>query len=197
MPTPTVANGVEVVQTFLQGNGDVCVNVYHYTGSGTVTAAAASAINDAFDTAWSGSTLKGVTANDSKWVKLQVKRMDAAPWFVWDFDHLSSGSDTGNLLPAQIAVCATLRTAAAGRSGRGRIYFGNMTESSSTVDGAVEAATASILGDWIDAIKHIVAGALTFDLAVYSRVLNGLNVVTSHSVNSRFDVQRRRANRRI
>jgi hypothetical protein len=197
MPTPTDGNGVEVVLTYLQNNGDVCVNVLHYTGSNTVTADDASDINDAFATAWLAN-LRGVTADNTTWRKLEVKRMDAAPWFTWSFDHAQAGLDGGNLLPAQIAVCASLHTAAAGRSGRGRIYFGSATEAWSTTTGSVEPTIVTALADWIADVSAITAASTNvYVLGVWSRKLNGINNITDVSIDTRFDVQRRRANRRI
>lgn len=51
-----------------------------------------------------------------------------------------NGTGTGDPLPKQTALCITLRTGLAGKSFRGRIYFGGYTEAVNDTNGAAAAA---------------------------------------------------------
>lgn len=53
----------------------------------------------------------------------------------------AAGTGTGDLLPGSIAACFTLRTNRAGRSYRGRMYWGGFAESANSVTGTMGAAT--------------------------------------------------------
>lgn len=52
----------------------------------------------------------------------------------------SAGTGTGDLLPLNVAAVATLRTAGAGRSFRGRVYLSGFTETQNDATGRTSAA---------------------------------------------------------
>jgi len=110
-----------------------------------------------------------------------------------------AGTATGDLLPPQVALCITLRTALAGRSFRGRCYLPGFAESVNGAAGAANGSAVSVA--FITAIKStLVSNAL--DLGVIHRptaaplpVTAGFitPVTTIVSRDLVWDTQRRRA----
>lgn len=110
-----------------------------------------------------------------------------------------AGSGAGDLLPPQVALCITERTAFAGRSFRGRVYLPGFNEAVNTATGVVQATATSVA--FVTAIKSaLIANAL--DLGVISRPAPDatppragmINVVTSIVARDTvWDTQRRRA----
>lgn len=81
---------------------------------------------------------------------------------------VSGTSAAGDILPAQNALCITLRTALSGKSYRGRIYLGGMTENENSVGGVVGSATEISATGFLTGISSaMTASGLT--LAVASR----------------------------
>lgn len=111
------------------------------------------------------------------------------------------GTLAGDLLPADTAVCMTLRTGLRGKHFRGRTYLGGFTEAACTAAGEIDTVTRD----------DIIAGAAVlianlqgdgFPLAVVSTQLNNearaaavVTPVTTVDINNIFDRQRRRSRR--
>lgn len=110
-----------------------------------------------------------------------------------------AGTMTGDLLPPQIALCITLRTAQAGRSFRGRSYIPGFGEGQNTAAGVSQGASGAVA--FITAIKaNLISSGL--DLGVLSRPAPDSSppragfITTVTSVVARdlvWDTQRRRA----
>lgn len=103
--------------------------------------------------------------------------------------------------PPNLAAVATLRTAFAGASYRGRCYFGGLSAASyDATTGLLTATTQSAIDDLVTPLMGITdGGGAAYALGVVSTVSGGaprtppiITVVDSVSVNSRVDTQRRR-----
>lgn len=101
---------------------------------------------------------------------------------------------TTQVLPMQLAMVLTLRTALNSRSGRGRIYQTGFTEVANTSAGFIVSTTRT---DITNAMGAFITGLDTagYALGVYSRLLDVFNPVSAVTIDSRWDIQRRRANR--
>lgn len=109
------------------------------------------------------------------------------------------GTGTGDLLPPQVAIVVTLRTALAGQSYRGRVYLPGFAEGTNSSTGTSALGTAPV--NFIAAIKSTLQGN-AMDLGVLSRPnadatpprFGMINVVTSIVMRDTvWDTQRRRA----
>lgn len=107
----------------------------------------------------------------------------------------SAGTASGNTLPNQVAIVASLRTGLPGRTKRGRVYLPLLIVSTSA--GLIANAEC-------DTIAAAVAGFLTQmstapsplpEAVVASESTSSMPAITNVIVDNRFDVQRRRANR--
>lgn len=131
-------------------------------------------------------------------VGLRDIRTANGPEFI-DTGAAVAGTAVGELLPPQIALCVTLRTAFAGRSFRGRTYLPGFTESHNAAGGVVSGTALAVA--FVTAVKSaLIANAL--DLGVISRPApaalppraGSINVVTAIVARDNiFDTQRRRA----
>lgn len=104
-----------------------------------------------------------------------------------------TGTGTGNMLPPQVAIAVTLRTALAGKEYRGRVYLPGFSAAASDANGQAVAGATSAAVNFITGVQAaLTSSALTH--AVLSRKLNQANPVTLVlSRNSIFETQRRRA----
>lgn len=135
-----------------------------------------------------------------------------------------TGSGVGDMLPSQLAVCVTLRTALAGKSYRGRVYLGGFLETHNDAASRVStAATAGVLG-FLDACDDgfesfglrtsvvskpaedvqiirrttLASGDVVEDILSHqvAKVGSVNDVVAFEARNSTWETQRRRANER-
>lgn len=101
-------------------------------------------------------------------VGLRDRRTPNAPEFLDQGAAVSGTSAAGELLPQQNALVVTLRTNQAGKSFRGRVYLGGMSENENSVGGVVGSATEIGAVNFITGIQTaMTASQLT--LAVASR----------------------------
>jgi len=196
MPPPTIADGVQVTVTYRLQNGDVAQNVLNYQGSDSLDAAGASAINDAFDTAYS-TDLRGVISNDVTFLRVRVTDLSFAPYTEYVYDHSTAGNNTNANLPTQVAAVVSLHTGIGGRSGRGRIYIGGMTVDALADQGTLTNTYRTAVLAWATDVSVITHSGVTWQLGVFSRKLVEINPVTLFTMDNRADTQRRRANIRI
>lgn len=198
MPEVAVPSGVEVVTVQQQPNSDACLNVLHYTGSGDfILEADANDIADAIHTAWAAH-MQAVTAGGSFFRYVLVKDMSSVPWITYRFDYDTEGASAGSALPEQLALCVSLRTAVGGRRGRGRIFLGGPFTETENVAGVPTTAFKTAAAAYAADIGSITAAsAAEFTLSVWSRLSAQLNTVIAATIDPRWDVQRRRANRRL
>jgi hypothetical protein len=105
-----------------------------------------------------------------------------------------NGLASADRLPPQNALVVTLRTNRAGRSGRGRIYFGGYTEGSSDAQGRIALATANNAQNWVANLSSALVSGVGMPLGVLSRKEQEIRVVQQAVVRDRiWDTQRRRA----
>jgi hypothetical protein len=173
-------------------------------------AATAEELSDAVDVLYTGTSaaatpnrgIRDSRPNDLRLVRIVVREILAGgtPGVFYEFSKDNLGTNAGDTLPLQLAAVATLRTATAGRSGRGRLFFGPFTETL--------VAETLAHGQWVPSIPTDIANSLddldtrfeaiipnAFSLAVWSRKDDVHRVVTSVRVDSKVDVLRRRANK--
>lgn len=107
----------------------------------------------------------------------------------------TAGSVATAGFPPQVAAVASLRTAVAGRSFRGRMYVPGIPRAfSSGDDGVINATDAQGLADCFDGMRrHIDTMYAGFgQLVVFSRLNDVATKVTSIRVGRTLDIQRRR-----
>lgn len=112
---------------------------------------------------WTGTTLTKVTVYDMSSSEGPVVEYTTTP---------VAGTGAGDPLPLQVAFVMTLKTLVRGRTGRGRIYIGGMTESQST-EGGWNPATVTACEAFLNAVLGGV-GALGFYFSVCSRYFEGV-----------------------
>lgn len=107
----------------------------------------------------------------------------------------TAGSIVSAGFPPQVAAVASLRTAVAGRSYRGRMYVPGIPRAySSGDDGVINATDAQGLADCFDGMRRHIDGMFGGfgQLVVYSRKNDEATKVTSIRVGRTLDIQRRR-----
>lgn len=103
------------------------------------------------------------------------------------------GTAAGNLLPSQIAMCFTLRTAKAGKNYRGRSYLSGYTVGALTAGGAAVAGVGTAGVAFLTAIKTAMTTS-GLAMAIVSRELHTTEDVTLiQSRDATWETQRRRA----
>ena len=198
---PAVATPLAVRCTIVatQSNGDVNENVLHFKTSSGATidqtfadALGLQVVTDIID------HITPVRSTGLKIVKTVTEDLRTVPHPRFETAWSSTGASSSDAMPWQGAIVASLRTALAGRSGRGRVFWGGFTVDSVDTGGIVVADTVTRIEAWgTQAMSHTVIGGQPCQLAVFSRKLNQVNVVTAVQADNRWDVQRRRANRRL
>lgn len=110
-----------------------------------------------------------------------------------DSGGAAASTGSAGLLPPQVALCATLRTAKAGKNYRGRYYQGGWDQSQNTATGTAAAAASTDLLAFLTAVQgNLTASGLT--LAIVSRTLAQVTDVTGIQVrDSVWDTIRKRA----
>lgn len=190
-------------------NGEPFVTTCHFLNAESSPAdvqALVNSIGGSWATAYNGSvTYRGLFSPNFVWQGLRLHRIDPTTGAItavaeYSFSGLSANTASGTDLPAQNAIVVSLRTATPGRRGRGRMYFGGFTSAAVAAGGVVGSGTQTALRDFVNACYSAPLNSAPFnlaDLVVYSRVGRSTSTVTSIRVGSGFDVQRRRANRRV
>ena len=101
-----------------------------------------------------------------------------------------AGTAVGSSLPADVAIVASLRTALANRSGRGRFYLPQPAASTLTATGRLSsAAQDQILASLAAAWTTYNAGGAP---VVYSRTNRSTAIVTTFNIGDLYDTQRGR-----
>lgn len=111
---------------------------------------------------------------------------------------VAGNSGASQVLPDQLALVVTLRTALAGRSHTGRIYL-PITKWNLSSQGQMAKAETDGLAAWFAAFLTAANTSLTGvsgnHMVVASQKLGTSQSITSVTVDTKIDVQRRRANR--
>lgn len=169
MPQLIVPNAAQMRLIWSLGGQLYALNVMGVVNSGSVaiTQALTNTVGSAVKAALTSSTLG---ANVHTTVALanvglrDVRTANTAEFL--DSGAAVAGTATGDVLPPQIAIVVTLRTALAGRSFRGRVYLPGFAEATNSATGTSSLGTAPV--GFITAIKSaLVTSGL--DLGVLSR----------------------------
>lgn len=124
VPTPNCAR---VVVGFSQGSWEFS-NIFHFTKSSFVDAdmeALAAAIDEWVDQYWLSCIGDGITYLSTDVYDIRTSTGS----IITDNTHTGPGTRSGEELPASLSVVVTLRSAARGRTGRGRKYVAGWIES--------------------------------------------------------------------
>lgn len=197
MPLPVIANTfrVGVVQQ-VSGVVDQLVNVIHVHTSGGLTEAD---VADNVETAWSA-RLASQQDNNLLYVETDVLELNGTSGTLqhsWGASPAHGTHGSNEMAPLSTAAIVTLRTGLAGRSNRGRVFFGGLQRSQidqNTGDALDSSAVTAIQGAWDLFISDLSSAGS--DLVVASYVHATEHVVTQAKVRSYLGTQRRRVNRR-
>lgn len=191
-----VPQGMLIRLVWSVGGSPTAVNVVGARTSvgALVNQGMADAVSGMWKTAFTSSTLAAHISTQVTLATVSVRSIATAsqPEFVGAGAPVA-GTAVGNLLPPQVALCVTLRTALAGRSYRGRFYQFGFPVGETTADGGASAAAVSASVAFINAAKDAMSGA-SVPMAIISRKLNTSELVTLvMSRDSRFETIRKRA----
>lgn len=156
-------------------NGVDCFNVLGGAVAGGFTAsqAIANALGTAILGRFTSSGLAALCATTTSLISVGLRDIRVAnqPEFV-SVAAAVPGTGAGNPLPNHVAAVVTLRTALAGRSFRGRAYFGGFIVAENTAAGAIVAALNTALVSFVTGAQtDMAASAIT--LGVVSRPFAG------------------------
>lgn len=156
-------------------NGVDCFNVLGGSVAGGFAAsqAIANTIGAAILGRFTSSGLAALCATTTSLISVGLRDIRTAnqPEFV-SVAAAVPGTGAGNPLPNQLAAVVTLRTALAGRSFRGRAYFGGFIAGENTAAGAILAALNTALVAFVTNMQtDLAASAIT--LGVISRPFAG------------------------
>lgn len=125
--------------------------------------------------------------------RVRCRSLDTANQAEWTGIINDDGLNAGTVMPLQNSVVVTLRTALAGRSYRGRVYLGGLTEAANGSNGAISTTTRDRAQAFIDDIGGEIFTGGRGSLCVASRKLLTANSVTSVVTRDGvWDTQRRR-----
>lgn len=193
------AEVVRASLVLLQPNGDVAINVMHFqVGAGAdIDQAWASDLGGQIDSAHVNS-MRPIVSNQVKLDHITVQDLRSTPYPTFIVAEGEFGQAAGELLPSQMAAVISLHTAHPGRSGRGRMFMGGLTESANAATGVIGDAAIASMVEYASTLAGIaLVGTDEVALGVLSRKNAALYPVTAWTVDNRWDVQRRRANRRV
>ena len=197
MPPLVVSNAVLVRLIWSAGGVPFAVNVLggRKISATTIDQGFANTLGSAIKGAISAVALVPQLHTSVALMSVGVRDISAAarPEFI-DAGTAVNGTGTGNLLPPQVAICCTLRTALAGKSFRGRYYQAGMPVGANSATGTILAAASTPVRDFISALRitHFPSNGLA--LAVISRKNAVATDVTLEQVrDAQWDTQRRRA----
>jgi hypothetical protein len=159
-------------------------------------------------TSWVGTSTAGLKSNFASSTALQTIRVYSLgqPDVLFGFERAPTGTIAGGastVLPAETAVVASLRTNVLGRRGRGRQYWGGLSNIAvSSASGAVRATFRTELVTFVDSFRELSVGAGTIRHVVIStagftgdRPTGASRDVTQVLVDAFPDTQRRRGGR--
>lgn len=194
MPPFVLDRTIEVRLIWQLSSVDTAVNVLHYdAGPATIIAQSdADGVASAVGAAFTSSLWRGDVADLWRLDRVGVRDLRTANLPEFESSVALAGTNAGQPLPAQTTLVATLRTAKAGRSFRGRFYSCGWSENSSATGLNASGSARDHMVDFLEAISLLTIDGQEWALAVLSRAVPQLNPVTSISANVEWDTQRRR-----
>jgi len=207
VPLPVIADTFRVAIEGTASNGHNWANVLHYRKTGALSYAGAIAIldpilldhvstNNGGGSGWNALAHTTARINQFRYTPLDGASASTI------ITHAVAGISGGDPLPANMALCVSLRTASRGPGARGRVYTGPHIESDNDSSGNPSAALVSTLAlQWTAHLAALVGTGVSLVVVSAWEVVNDVLVpratpvardVTSISVDSRWDTQRRR-----
>lgn len=191
-----VPQGALLRLIWTQGGTPAAVNVFGVVNSGNVaiTQTLTNTIGAAVKAAFTSSTQATFVHTSVSLANIGLRDVRTAnqPEFL-EAAAAVPGTGTGDLLPLNVSLCITLRTALAGRSFRGRSFLWGYTE---TANGPLGTAASGVPGVGVSFITAIQSALVTngMNLGVLSRTRSAVNVVTLiQSRDANWETQRRRS----
>lgn len=198
-PSPAYPDAVRTTLVWALPNLDVAECVLHWevAADATIDSAFCTALAGAIEGAYSTYILPkmhtGVNLDH-----ITVQDLRTTPYFTRVVGTPSAtGGNTSAALPYQVAAVLSLHTTHAGRSGRGRMFLPGFCEDSNDLTGSIEPATKTAILAFGAALMALTSEAgedVTW--SVLSRLNANIYPIDSVTCDSRWDIQRRRANRR-
>lgn len=196
MPSLVIPDTVRVSLVWALTGVEFAVNVIHYIvppGQVVSNATATDLANDIQNPFVSGA-LDTFISEEVDLSRITVRDIRTANLPEFGATTVAPGTSASQVLPLQIALVATLRTALAGRSYRGRFYMPGFAENANLADGTCDGAASSALETWLTAISSPTVQGNLWSLAVMSPTLGESNPVTAIDVRDNvWDTQRRRS----
>ena len=196
MTTMVIPDGMAVVTcSGVGGTGDVWANVYgvdirFFEGTPELLAAT---LADPFHDFYAVLVSAGYYPQGWKLNNINVKANEGVNIASVDVAESVEVTDTKPAAPPQLAVVISWKTPFSGRSFRGRTYIGPVCSELVTTDGTILEAGRVGLDNEAEALVSALSGLTpSMPLSVWSRKLNGFELITHHSVGPYFDTQRRR-----
>jgi hypothetical protein len=172
MPKLVIANSAQLRLLWgLNTNVNAAINVLGVSKPAgvTITQALANTIGAAVKSAVGTSLLAAELHTATTLNRCGLRSLDAANEVeFFDTGAPVAGTATGDVLPRAVALVATLRTAKAGHSFRGRVYIGGFSELANQTGANAAPSTATAVGAFITAIQNALK-ANGLDLAVLAR----------------------------
>lgn len=174
MPFVPAASTVKcaIVQNTAGGNAAVNTLYFRKGGGGIISAADLATVGDFVKNAIQ-SYYGPATSNTWSVDRLELRAMDVqdGPVLVYTDELPEPGTRTSPALPDNVALCITFYTGLAGRSRRGRVFHGGLTEDAVT-NNTVLQAYATNVEDLYQGIS-LAAIANVWDMVVVSTINNG------------------------
>lgn len=195
MPSLIINNTVQMRLVWAHSGTPFAVNVLHGIKDVGISSPTQDGVNALFEdlkTRFSTASIRSQINSSISLASVGLRDLNTAnePEFVSTGAPVA-GSGSVELLPLNIAACATLRTSKAGPSYRGRFYMTGYTEGMSSA-GMMAATVGPALVAWLEQVQTAMDTA-GLGLAVASRKLGVSNAVTAIQVrDNRWDTQRRR-----
>lgn len=172
MASLVIANAALVRLIWSLSGTDYAVNVLGAVGTptGSIDQALTNQVGTAIKAGFTSSGLAARTVASVALNKVGLRSIGQAnrPEFLDAGAPTPGGDAANNMLPPQVALCVTLRTANAGKSFRGRVYLPGATVTQNSAIGQSNAAYTQDCVDFITAIKDALT-ASGMQLAVLSR----------------------------
>jgi hypothetical protein len=203
VPALVVPNTVQVRLIWTVTGTPFAVNVLHFrnvTGV-VVNQVLADNIATEIETAWGLAVGVSGNINSATGItRVDIRNLDEPSQPEYSGTVTGAvGNGSAEMLPKQVSLVATLRTALAGRSYRGRVYVPGFTESANSAGGVASVTAMSIAEGLVGNIRSGMAG-LDLLMGVVSTRFNGaprlINVITDvvsvQVRDNQWDNQRRR-----
>lgn len=201
-----IANGEVVVDTGTQAGTNGSLQRFwsaRLGPTGSLDNADAAMQADLGDDIWTFcNAIKSYLSTGFRWTHVKIAPVSpggtyAAPSAIYTFTTPLAGTSSGNALPPEVALAASLRAPIIGRRGRGRIYIPGIGDGMRAADGTVASTPASAVAS---ALKTLVTnledtpGTEVYGPTVVVMSANSTTAVRPSQVRvgSHFDVQRRR-----